>query len=42
MAKYLVHIVEEIAHYLGKDVEDLADEVYLNTCNFFSLKSLLK
>lgn len=36
--KYLMHILEEIASVLGKDVEDLADETYTTTCRFFGLQ----
>lgn len=36
--KYLVHILDEIAYYLGKDAEDLADETYNTTCRFFGIR----
>ncbi|NDW19878.1 hydrolase TatD [Dysgonomonas sp. 216] len=35
--KYLVHILDEMAYYLGKDIEDLADETYQNTRRFFGI-----
>jgi len=35
--KYLVHILDELASYLNKDVEDLADETYNATCRFFGI-----
>lgn len=35
--KYLVHILEQMASYLEKDVEDLADETYSNSCRFFQI-----
>ena len=36
--KYLGHILEQIAYYLKKDVEDLADETYTTTCKFFGIE----
>jgi len=35
--KYLVHILDEIAYSLDKDILDLANETYSTTCEFFSL-----
>lgn len=35
--KYLVHIAENIARILNMDVEDFAEQTYLNTCRFFNL-----
>ncbi|NDV80172.1 hypothetical protein [Dysgonomonas sp. 511] len=36
--KYLVHMLEEIAHVLDRDAEDLTDETYRTTCRFFYLE----
>lgn len=35
--KYLVHIAEDIARILNMNVEDLAEQTYLNTCRFFNI-----
>jgi len=35
--KLLVYILDEIAYYLDKDIEDLADETYLTTRKFFGI-----
>jgi TatD DNase family protein len=35
--KYLVHIADEIAYALDKDLDEIAEETYENTCRFFNL-----
>lgn len=35
--KYLVHILDEMAYYLGKDIEDMAEETYQTTRKFFNI-----
>jgi TatD DNase family protein len=35
--KYLIHIADEIAYFLDKDFDDLAEETYNNTRRFFYL-----
>lgn len=38
--KYLIPIVEYMANILDKEIEDLADDTYLTSCNFFGISKI--